>query len=264
MGATSFSINAPPPLAAICLPDMNNKSSVLTPTGHPTRTLADAHFANAALARLRAGRLPLWLKVAYTAFMAVLIPVYWSHYGPTNFLYFCDVALLLTLAAVWLESPLLASIPAVGILMPQMFWCLDFAAHLVGLNLTGVTNYMFDGQRPLFLRGLSLFHGWLPFMLIFLVARLGYDRRAGKAWLLTAWALMLICFFLLPMPGSLPAGSISPVNVNYVYGMSDAAPQSWMPTWAWLAVLMTGLPLLAWLPTHFVLKKFCRPASGLA
>ena len=38
------------------------------------------------------------LKVAYTAFMAVLVPVYWHHYGPTNFLYFCDVALFLTLA----------------------------------------------------------------------------------------------------------------------------------------------------------------------
>lgn len=35
-------------------------------------------------------RIPLWLKIAYTAFMAVLIPVYWAHYGPTNFLYFCD------------------------------------------------------------------------------------------------------------------------------------------------------------------------------
>jgi hypothetical protein len=101
-------------------------------------------------------------------------------------------------------------------------------------------------------------------MLLFLVARMGYDRRAGKAWLLTAWALMLICFFLLPKPGTLPADSLSPVNVNYVSGMSDAAPQSWMPAWAWLAALMTGLSLLARLPTHFALKRFCRPASGLA
>jgi len=243
---------------------MNHKSAALTPTGHPTRALADAPFALVAKLCFRGARLPLWLKLAYTAFMAVLIPVYWSHYGPTNFLYFCDVALLLTLAAVWLESPLLASLPAVGILLPQMFWCLDFAAHLAGFNLTGLTDYMFDAQRPIFLRGLSLFHGWLPFLLLFLVARLGYDRRAGKAWILTAWGLMLVCFFFLPPPGAGPANSLSPVNVNYVYGLSDTAPQSWMPAWAWLAALMAGLPLLAWLPTHFVLKRFCKPASALA
>ena len=33
-----------------------------------------------------ASRIPLWLKIVYTAFMAVLIPVYWYYYGPTNFL----------------------------------------------------------------------------------------------------------------------------------------------------------------------------------
>ena len=67
-------------------------------------------------------RLPLWLKLTYTAFLAVLIPVYWVNYGPTNFLYFCDVALFLTLAGVWLEKPLLISLPAVGILIPQALW----------------------------------------------------------------------------------------------------------------------------------------------
>jgi hypothetical protein len=45
-----------------------------------------------------ANRLPLALKLVYTAFMAVLVPVYWHYYGPTNFLYFCDVALFLTAA----------------------------------------------------------------------------------------------------------------------------------------------------------------------
>lgn len=45
-------------------------------------------------------RLPLWLKLADTAFMAVLVPVYWTQYGPTNFLYFCDVALFLALVGL--------------------------------------------------------------------------------------------------------------------------------------------------------------------
>ncbi|MDB6006206.1 MAG: hypothetical protein JWR15_3193, partial [Prosthecobacter sp.] len=116
-----------------------------------------------------ANLIPLWLKLAYTAFLAMMIPVYWYHYGPTNFLYFCDIALLLTLAGMWLESPLLISLPAVGILLPQALWCLDYAVQLCGVTLTGMTAYMFDGAKPLFLRGLSLFHGWLPFLLLYLV-----------------------------------------------------------------------------------------------
>ena len=75
-------------------------------------------------------RLPLWLKLVYTAFMVVLVPVYWYYYGPTNFLYFCDVALILTLVGIWIESPLLISMCAVGILAPQTLWVVDFLWHL--------------------------------------------------------------------------------------------------------------------------------------
>ncbi len=41
-----------------------------------------------------------------------------------------------------------------------------------------MTDYMFKHENSLFLRGLSLFHGWLPFLLVYLVWQLGYDRRA--------------------------------------------------------------------------------------
>ena len=105
--------------------------------------------------------IPVPVKLAYTAFMAVLIPVYWYFYGPTNFLYFCDLALILTLIGVWIDSPLLVSMCAVGIIFPQLLWCLDFAGNFLGAPITGMTNYMFSSS-PLFLRGLSLFHGWLP------------------------------------------------------------------------------------------------------
>src|SRR5690349_16701394 len=97
-------------------------------------------------------RLPLWLKIAYTLFLAVMVPVYWHDYGPTNFLYFCDVAAFLTLAAMWSESALLASIAAVGIMVPQLLWVLDFIVHFAGLKITGMTDYMFDAKIPLFTR----------------------------------------------------------------------------------------------------------------
>src|SRR5262245_52074951 len=114
-------------------------------------------------------RVPLTIKLLYTAFMCVLVPVYWRNYGPQNFLFFCDVALFVTLAALWLESPLLASTQALAILLPQLVWMADFLAGCIGWTLTGATGYMFDPGRPLFLRGLSFFHFWLPVLLVWLL-----------------------------------------------------------------------------------------------
>lgn len=199
-------------------------------------------------------RLPLALKLAYTAFMAVLIPVYWFYYGPTNFLYFCDMALIVTLIGVWTESALLVSMPTVGILAPQILWVIDFALGVFGVRLTGLTDYMFNPKSSLLLRGLSLFHGWLPFLLVYLVYRLGYDRRALFAWTSLAWALMLISFFFLP--GPTPNAGLTPVNVDYVYGLSDSAPQTWMPAWAWLATMMAGLPAVLFMPVHVVMARW--------
>lgn len=201
-----------------------------------------------------AEHIPLLLKLVYSAFMAVLVPVYLRNYGPTNFLYFCDVALLFTLAGIWLESPLLLSIPAVGILVAQAFWLIDFAVQLCGRRLTGMTEYMFDRRRSRFLRGLSLFHGWLPLLLVYLVWRTGYDPRALPIWTALASVLLLVCYFLMPPPSR--ARGRRPVNINYVYGFSDEQPQRWMPQPAWLLLTLFGFPLLLYLPAHLLLQRF--------
>ena len=65
----------------------------------------------------------------------------------------------------------------------------------------------------MFLRLLSLFHGWLPFLLIYLVWKIGYNRRALMTWIGLAWVLLLICFFLMPPPT--PDPGLTPVNINY-------------------------------------------------
>ena len=206
-------------------------------------------------------RLPLWLKLVYTAFMAVLVPVYWANYGPTNFLYFCDVSLLVTLVAVWIESPLLVSMCAVGILVPQALWVADFLSNLVGLPLTGLTDYMFAADHSLFLRSLSLFHGWLPFLLIYLVWRLGYDRRALPAWTIVAWALVLVCFFFMPPPR--PDPGLTPVNINYVWGMSDTVAQHWVPPGVWVVGMLIVMPVLLFAPVHFLLRRVIpKPVSA--
>ena len=207
-------------------------------------------------------RVPLWVKLLFTAFMAVLIPVYWTQYGPTNFLYFCDASLFITLIGIWAESTLLVSIAAVGIIGSQTLWVLDFVSALLGHHLTGMTDYMFDDQRSLFLRGLSLFHGWLPFLLLFLVFRLGYDKRALPLWTALAWTLVLISFFFLPPPST--DHGIAPVNVDYVYGFSDTQAQTWMPARLYVVTEMIALFLLLYYPMHRLLGRIHRDPAPAA
>lgn len=199
--------------------------------------------------------MPWVVKLLYTAFVGTLVPYYWQAYGPTNFLYFCDVALLLTLGAVWTENALLASLPAVGILLPQTFWCVDFLCGVFGFHPIGLTSYMFNPSLSLFTRGLSFFHFWLPFLIGWLVWRLGYDRRAFWGWTGLATVLMLISYTSLPAPPAPAATPNLPVNIDYVFGFSDQAPQHWLPPVVFLGLLLVAMPLCIFLPTHLVLRR---------
>ena len=200
-------------------------------------------------------KIPLAAKVAGTAFLAVMVPVYLHTYGPTNFLWFCDAALIITVAGMWLESSLLISMCAVGILLPQCLWLADFGSHLLGFHFLNLTSYMFDPHLPLFTRGLSLFHGWLPLLLVWLLVRVGYDERALSAWTILVAALVLICYFFTPPAGAHLANPNVPINLNYVYGFNDQQPQQWVNQNLYVVLLVGVLWLVAFLPTHLALRK---------
>jgi hypothetical protein len=160
---------------------------------------------------------------------------------------------LIGAVALWTEDPLLASLPTVGLALPQFLWVLDF---LTGARITGMTSYMFDPALPLFVRGLSSFHGWLPFLLLWMVWRLGYDRRAFLGWTVITWVVLLVSFFLAPSP---PAPADNPklaVNLNYVHGLNYEKPQTVMPAVLWLGIMMVGFPLILYLPTHLALRNW--------
>ena len=140
-----------------------------------------------------------------------------------------------------------------GIFLPQLVWQIDFLAGILGFHPLGMTDYMFDAKRPLLTRGLS-FHFWLPLLLLWMVWRLGYDRRAFVIWSILAVGLLLVCYFFVPPPPAPADDPNAPANINYVYGLSDKKPQEWMHPHAWLALLLIGLPLLVFLPTHLL---FC-------
>src|ERR1022692_210813 len=204
---------------------------------------------------VRKRKIPLTAKVVCTTFLAVLVPVYLREYGPTNFLWFCDAALLLTVAGMWLESALLISMCAVGILLPQCLWLVDFGVNLLGFHFLNLTSYMFDSHLPLFTRGLSLFHGWLPLLLVWLLCRVGYDKRALSAWTALAAGLVLVCYLFTPPAGVHLANPNVPININYLYGFNDQQPQHWVNQNLYVILWPDVLWLVAFLPTHLALRK---------
>ena len=188
-------------------------------------------------------QIPLWLKIVYTLFLCVLVPVYWTHWGPRNFLWFSDIALLTTGAALWLESSLLASMMLLAVGLPELAWNVDFFTRLLSRRqVFGLSQYMFDRTKPRYLRGLSLFHVALPLLLVWLVHQLGYDRRALAFQTLLTWIVLPVTYWLTD-----PAE-----NVNWVHGPMSR-PQRWMSPRLYLVLLLVLFPLVLYGPVHLVL-----------
>jgi len=190
-------------------------------------------------------KIALWLKLTYSIFVAWVIPIYWKQYGPANYLWFSDVALILLVPALWLESKLFFSALAVSVVLLELLWNVDFFVRLLTRSqLVGLSDYMFDSTISRSIRALSLFHVLLPAILIWYVYRLGYDSRAFLVQTFSAWVVLLLSFFLTKPKD----------NINWVYGFGKK-PQTRVPKVIHLLLLMLGLPVLVYLPSHLVLKR---------
>lgn len=203
-------------------------------------------------------RIPLWIKLAYSLFAAVFVVVE-ARSSPLLFLWFCNIAVLITLAGLWLESSLLLSMELLAIVWPHLFWQLDCLVRLtLGRRLfesCGIApaGYMFEPGFPRWNWFISLQHAWMLYLLLWAVWRLGYDRRALGAQTFVAWVVLPLSYALVrDIHG--PAG-----NVNSVLGLSGSQPQTHFAPWLWLVVLMVLLPLLHYGPAHFIFRLVFRP-----
>lgn len=187
---------------------------------------------------MEAVAVPLWLKIAYGAFVPALVAVYWRRYGPSNFLWLSDIALFFTAAAVIFESPLLASMPAVGVLLLEIFWTIDFLSR----GRFGMTGYMFEARWPLWLRALSLFHLALPPTLIWMLYKFGYDGRALFWQIALTWTVLCVCYFFTGREK----------NINWVFGPGEK-PQTAIDPRLYFALALLVHPLLVMAPMHFLL-----------
>ena len=205
-------------------------------------------------------RIPLAAKLLYTAFVAVLVPSSTgSEYTPWNFLYFCDVAMLMTLVGVWAESALFVSLvrrghPGASGGLGRGF---PRACHRRRARHRHDRLHV-QSDIPLFVRGLSSFHGWLPFLLWCLV---GVGLRSARGAGAVDHRRGAVCWSASFRPPASPAAAPNqPVNINYVFGMERRKPQTRRART--VADGADGINVVGFhLPTHAVLTRVCRPAQ---
>lgn len=197
-------------------------------------------------------RIPLWLKVLWTGFLVAWAPLYGHQYGAQNFLYFCDLGNFLIAAALWMESRLIFSWQAVGLLVFQTLYALDLAiAVIAGRHVIGGTEYMQDRSIPLLIRLLGLYHLVVPPLLLWAVRRLGYDPRAWR-WQ-TLWTAVVVPVNHFWRPA---------YNVNWARGLRHE--QHFIPGWLYLAGYLIVVPLVVYGPTHLALKWWAGSAESRA
>lgn len=187
--------------------------------------------------------LPLALKIVWTIWILAWVPVYWRQYGFQNFLYFCDLGNFFIAIGLWLESALIFSWQATGLLIFQILYTIDLIAAVVtGRHLIGGTEYMFDAHVPLFIRLLSLFHVLVPPLLLWGIWRLGYDKRGWKYQTLLTWIVVPINYFWRPQ-----------FDVNWARGLFFRE-QHVVPGLLYLAAYLVVVPLVIYWPTHLALQ----------
>ena len=72
-------------------------------------------------------------------------------------------------------------------------------------------------------------------------------------WTVLAWVLILVCFFFMPPPN--PNAGLTPVNINYVWGLNDAARADLGARLDWVIGMMVLMPILFFLPVHYPVQR---------
>jgi hypothetical protein len=195
---------------------------------------------------VRGSALPITPKLIWTLFVPFQVPVYTWWYGLPNFLWFSNLALFLSGYALWRENRLAASMMSLSVLLPEALWNFEFFGRLIAKRkILGLAGYMFDEQIPAWIRGISLYHVGLPPLLLWMVHRMGYDRRALRAQCLFGWSVLLLTY-LITRPEE---------NINWVYGPGDE-PQETLPRPVYLLLVGAFFPLCLYWPTHKMLARW--------
>jgi len=191
------------------------------------------------------------LKWAAAVWLAAYVPSYAVAYGLANFLFLCNLAVILVAIGIFTCSRLLLSSQAVGILLVAAVWTVDALSRWVGgSHLIGGTEYMWDPRWPLPTRLMSLYHVVLPVLLVVLLRRIGYDRRGYL--LQSAIAITGVCAGRLLGPEA---------NVNHAF-VDPILKRSWGGALTHVAVVSGALVLVVYPLTHLLLLELCGDRAG--
>jgi hypothetical protein len=186
-----------------------------------------------------------WVALAW---LAVYVPSYSLAYGVANFLFLCNLGVLLCALGLWLGSPLILSSQALGSMLVSAAWTLDVASRLIsGRHWIGGTEYMWDPRWPLFTRLLSLYHVLLPLALLWALSRVGYDRRG------------LPLQSAIAVAGVVAGRLLGPeANINHAF-VDPLCKRSWGPAPVHIGVVAGALVGVAYPLTHLVLRRMYSP-----
>ena len=195
-------------------------------------------------------KIPGWLRYVALLILILWFAAYWHVWGPANFLHLCDIAVILTCIGIDINSAF--DFQSSRLLGPHRYrWqLLDVAARLVfGRHLIGGTEYLFDATTPLWARLLSLFHVVLPIILLWSLARLGYDRRAWK----------LQSAILLPV---LIASRFVTPDQNLNFAVRDPfLHRSYGPAPTHLAITFLFLVFVVYFPSNLLFSRVFSPPA---
>ncbi len=197
------------------------------------------------------GKIPDWVRWLAILWLLVWLLVYWRAWGAGNFLHLCDVAVILTCIGLWTGNPLLLSSQAVSSVVIDALWTMDVAAWLFfRRHFIGGTEYLFDGTMPLWIRLLSLFHIVMPFLLLWSLHRLGYDRRGFALQAAIALPVVIASRFVTPDK-----------NLNF----AQTAPffhRQLGPAAAHLAITYLAVVVAVYFPTHLIFRRWFLPPAA--
>ena len=197
--------------------------------------------------------MPLALRLLFWIFVLAWVIVYASYYPLANFLWTCNVGLLLAALGVALgDNRFILSVCLIMVALPDLLWTIDFTtAWLTGEHPLGGTAYMFDSKIPRLVRLFSLEHFLLTPILIGLLWRQGYEPRALPVTIILVLALYYLTYWLAD-----PA-----TQVNWVWGpfgrQQSIMPQTIYPLFAALVFSVIFL-----VPSHWLARWLLKSGAG--
>lgn len=193
---------------------------------------------------------PAWVRWTALIWLGIWLTIYLKFWGPTTFLFLCDIAVILTCLGLFTGNALLLSSQAVSSLVIDTAWMLDIVTKLTfNRHLIGGTDYFFDTNYPLWVRLFSCFHVVMPLVLIYAVRRTGYDRRALRLQFAFAAVAMIASRFADPYK-----------NINFVFA-DPFVHRQWGPVPIHVFAVLAGLTIVIYIPTHAILSRIFPPPT---